>query len=53
MQLTNICRKFINRLNKIEQAKSLIDKALSALENFKLTYTIGDSSISAEVNKKN
>ena len=53
LQLTNICRKFINRLNKIEQAKSLIDKALSALENFKLTYTIGDSSISAEVNKKN
>ena len=53
LQLTNICRKFINRLNKIEQAKSLIDKALSTLENFKLTYTIGDSSISAEVNKKN
>ena len=53
LQLTNICRKFISRLNKIEQAKSLIDKALSALENFKLTYTIGDSSISAEVNKKN
>lgn len=53
LQLTNICRKFISRLNKIEQTKSLIDKALSALENFKLTYTIGDSSISAEVNKKN
>ena len=53
LQLTNICRKFINRLNKIEQAKSLIDKALSVLENFKLTYTIGDSSISAEVNRKN
>ena len=53
LQLTNICRKFINRLNKIEQAKSLIDKALSTLENFKLTYTVGNNSISAEVNKKN
>ena len=53
LQLTNICRKFISRLNKIEQAKSLIDKALSVLENFRLTYTMGDSSISAEVNKKN
>ena len=53
LQLTNICRKFISRLNKIEQAKSLINKALSVLENFRLTYTMGDSSISAEVNKKN
>ena len=52
LQLTNICRKFISRLNKIEQAKSLINKALSVLENFRLTYTMGDSSISAEVNKK-
>ena len=53
LQLTNICRKFINRLSKTEQAKSLIDKALSVLENFKLTYTVGDNSISAEVNRKN
>ena len=42
----------LSKISKIEKIKNIFDIAKNSLQNFTLTYTSGESSVSIEMNKK-
>lgn len=42
----------LSKISKVEKIKNIFEAAKNSLQNFTLTYTTGENSISVEVNKK-